>query len=55
MVIHDMRNPTMSIQYGVKEALKILSENKMKMLEIKRLFDQYKKVRRERSESQSNL
>ena len=27
MVIHDMRNPTNSIEYGIKEVLKILTPN----------------------------
>jgi hypothetical protein len=27
MVIHDMRNPTMSIQYSIKEALGLLKKN----------------------------
>jgi hypothetical protein len=35
MVIHDMRNPTTSIQFGIEEALKILKQNKGKLLNIK--------------------
>lgn len=31
MVIHDMRNPTTSIQFGIEEALNILKDKKSKL------------------------
>ena len=39
MVIHDMRNPTTSIQFGIEEALNILKDKKSKLYSLKTYFE----------------
>jgi len=42
MVIHDMRNPTNSIEYGVKKILERIIVYKERTIEIRHVIDQVK-------------
>ena len=42
MVVHDMRNPTSSIEFGLKETLKILDTHFENYNNLKKTFMQWK-------------